>query len=148
MFHKCTLEFVDILPATCLSNVSCRTWKNVYSRLFVRGREILLIFENIGVFQTITTHFNVEFYYDAVIRRSLIDDNKDVRDTLLRKIRRRQVNRFSFSLPPFFEGNLDLPECVATSTTASCPQLEGRSKVKFWRKVWRTSFSPGGNSFT
>lgn len=67
---------------------------------------------------------------------------------ILRKIRARQVNRPFFFSSPFFEGNLDLPECVATSTTASCPQLEGRSKVKFWRKVWRTSFSPGGNSFT
>lgn len=111
MFHKCTLEFVDILPATCLSNVSCRTWKNVYSRLFVRGREILLIFENIGVFQTITTHFNVEFYYDAVIRKSLIGgcDNTGCARYVAKKNSTTTGESFFFFPPSLFRGEFRPP---------------------------------------
>ena len=55
---------------------------------------------------------------------------------ILRKIRARQVNRPFFFPSPFFEGNLDLPECVATSTTGMGGQLQ-----REWRLAGRNSIT-------
>lgn len=71
-------------------------------------------------------------------------DNKDV---LPRKIRPRQVNRRFFLYPPVFRGNLDLPECVATSATASCPNWRA-FKSKVLEESLANKFFIGGDSFT
>lgn len=54
---------------------------------------------------------------------------------------------FFFLYPPVFRGNLDLPECVATSATASCPNWRA-FKSKVLEESLANKFFIGGDSFT
>lgn len=114
----------------------CRTCRVERGRTFIRDysrqRDSFNLREYWSILDIFTTHFNVEFYYDAVIRRSLIGgcDNTGCARYVAKKNSTTTGESFFFFPPSLFRGEFRPPRVCRDKYNGFLSTIGGTFKSK------------------